>query len=543
MSTVEKIQYSDEFLSENNITQNINILWGKAISILQHRKYLYDRYTRKNDTNDVIVALEFYISTIASGYFGGKEPQYKVKKVNDTQKGILKKIFDKIFGDKNNPIEYQTIIDYITKYNDNGSFFFDCVKDYINTGACYGLIYENKDNEIVYAQTSSLTSVAIWNYDTPSQKIGLLRYWTENSNNGGLDIHLELVTKKYKKHYVGGIEATTINKDTNPEFKEQKDKNKPVLWDDLPIFAVENPDGLALFENVITLIKKHEQVIKNNANIFQYNDDAKLKVTGYMPDNELLIPEQDKNGEIKLDNNGKPIMTNNPVRTQEDDAILNSKVFYTPDSNGNIEWVIKNINDTASENHKKTCLDTALMISGVPNVTDQGFTNADNSSALEKKFFPLDQVLQQADKLFKKEFLRMWEMITSRINLKKNTEYDFRDIEVILTRNLPQNNKEIVDNWLQLRGLLSDKTVIEHLPFDLDSESELAEVDAQNEANMQKNMENMQMLGSEEDGQGMELSQSKNDRTEEDISKNKQTDTKQFTNDIQSIKSKQQQSV
>ncbi len=531
MSVVERIQYSDEFLDKKNISNNINILWGKAIPILQHRKYLYDRYTRKYDTSDVIVALEFYISTIASGYFGGKEPQYKVKKINETQKGILQKIFKKVFGDKNNPKEFQTIIDYITKYNDNGSFFYDCVKDYINTGACYGLVYENKDNEVVYAHTSSLTSVAIWNYETPAQKIGLLRYWTENSNNGGLDIHLELITKDYKKHYISGIETTTINKDTEVDFKEEQEEDKPVLWNDIPIFAVENPDGLALFENVITLIKKHEQVIKNNANIFQYNDNAKLKITGFTPQNDPLIEVTDKDG--------KTTTIKNPEREKEDEAILNAKVFYTPDNTGDIDWVIKNVDDTASENHKKTCLDLPLMISGVPNVTDQGFTNADNSSALEKKFFPLDQVLQQADKLFKKELLRMWEIITDRINLKKNTEYDFRDIEVILTRNLPTNNQEIVDNWLKLRGLLSDKTVIDHLPYDLDSESELAEMDAQNEANMQKNMENMQMLGSEQNGQDMGVSQSKDSRTKKDISKNKQTDTKQPTNDIQNIKAKQ----
>ena len=135
MSVVEKIQYSDEFLSKENIANNINILWGKAISILQHRKYLYDRYTRKNDTSDVIVALEFYISTIASGYFGGKEPQYKVKKVNETQKGILKKIFQKVFGDKNNSDEFQTIIEYITKYNDNGRFIYYREKENKNTRA------------------------------------------------------------------------------------------------------------------------------------------------------------------------------------------------------------------------------------------------------------------------------------------------------------------------------------------------------------------------------------------------------------------------
>lgn len=539
MSVIEKIQYSDEFLDEKNIAGNINILWGKVIPILQHRKYLYDRYTRKNDTSDVIVALEFYISTIASGYFGGKEPQYKVNKPNETQKGIIKKIFNKIFGEKNNPEEYQAIIDYITKYNDNGSFFYDCVKDYINTGACYSLVYENKDNEVVYAHTSSLTSVAIWNYETPSQKIGLLRYWTENSNDGRLDIHLELITKNYKKHYISGVETTTINKDTKVDFKENENDNKKVLWDDVPIFAVENPDGLALFENVITLIKKHEQVIRNNANIFQYNDDAKLKITGFTPDNDPIIQEVDKNGEPKVDDNGSPIMIKNPARIKEDEAILNAKVFYTPDNTGDIDWVTKDVNDTASENHKKTMIDLSLMISGVPNVTDQGFTNADNSSALEKKFFPLDQVLQQADKLFKKELLRMWEMITARINLKKSTKYDFRDIEVILTRNLPSNNQEIVDSWLKLRGLLSDKTIIEHLPYDLDSESELSEMDSQNQINMEKNMENMQMLGSEKDGQDMGLSQSEDDGIKKDISKDKQTDSKQFADDSKNTKSKQ----
>ena len=522
---VERIQYQDEFLSEENVDKNINTLWGKALPIFQHRKYLYDRFTRKYDTSEVIVALEYYISTIASGYFGGKEPQYKVKKINETKKNIVKKIFQKVFGDKNNPDEYQAIIDYITAYNDNGSFFYDLVKDYINTGSCYGLVYENNDNEVVYAHTSSLTSVAIWNYDTPSQKIGLLRYWTENNANGEMQVHLEIITNKYKKEYIDGKAKKQIKSNEEYEFKEIEENRKEVLWNDIPIFAVENPDGLALFENVITLINKHEQVIENNANTFQYNDDAKLKITGFTPDNETTIEVENEKGE--------KVTIPNPARKIEDEAILNAKVFYTPDNSGDIDWVIKNINDTASENHKKTCLDLSLMISGVPNVTDQGFTNADNASAIEKKFFPLDQVLQQADKLFKKELLRMWELITNRINLKKTKEFDFRDIEIILVRNLPNNTQEIVDNWLKLRGLLSDKTVIEHLPYDLDSESELNEVDIQNQENIEKNMQvitqNENMNNKYEVGdtdENVELSRQENERTENDISEDKSTNEK-----------------
>lgn len=493
------IQYQDDFLKEENIDNNINVLWGKALPILLKRKEMYDRYTRNNDPSDVVVALEFYISTIASGYFGGKEPQFKVKKKNETQKGILKKLFDKVFGDKNDPDDFQAIIDYIVNYNDNEAFFYDMVKDYINTGGCYGYLYENDDNEIVYAQASSLNNVAIYNYGTPAKIIGLLSYWTENTTKGGIETHLTIKTATYKKEYIDGVEKKNITKSSKFDFKPEGEAEE-VLWEDVPCVAVENPDGMALYQNVITLIKKYEQVIRNNANTFQYNDDAKLKITGFTPQNDALIEQKDENGNVVLDDNGEPVMIKNPARTMEDSAILNAKVFYTPDNSGDIDWVIKNINDTASENHKSTMLDMALMITGVPNVTDQGFTNADNASALEKKFFPLDQVLQQADKLFRKELLRMWEMITARVNLKKSTEYDFRDIDVILTRNLPQNNQEILDSWLKLRGLVSDKTVISHLPYDLDAESELAEMDIQNQENIQKNMENMQMMGQDLQG-------------------------------------------
>lgn len=121
----------------------------------------------------------------------------------------------------------------------------------------------------------------------------------------------------------------------------------------------------------------------------------------------------------------------------------------------------------------------------------------------------------------------MWEIITNRINLKKNTEYDFRDIEIILTRNLPTNNEEITNNWLKLRGLLSDKTVIDHLPYDLDSESELAEMDAQNEANIEKNIQNMQKMGQDIDGKVLNTEQNNPNKQLEQTDEVKQQNIKQ----------------
>ena len=164
----------------------------------------------------------------------------------------------------------------------------------------------------------------------------------------------------------------------------------------LPAIAMEQPDGLAIFETVISLIKAYERVIQNSRNTFQYNDEAKLKVTGYSPANELTVLDTDEKSSTYN------TYIKNPERTAEDTFVLEAPVFYTPDKDGDIAWVEKTVQDGALTNHKKTLIDLISMISGVPNITDLGFTNADNASAIDRKFFALEQKISIADKLFKK---------------------------------------------------------------------------------------------------------------------------------------------
>ena len=90
-----------------------------------------------------------------------------------------------------------------------------------------------------------------------------------------------------------------------------------------------------------------------------------------------------------------------------------------------------------------------------------------------KKFFGLQTSQQETIKSMQKELLRMWENITIRINDKKNKKFDFRDIQILINTNIPRDDNEVVDMWMKLREILSDATVIEHLPLDLDVESEL----------------------------------------------------------------------
>ena len=186
MSFVEKIQYKDELLNKANINQNISMLWGKALPIFMHRKYLQDRFTRKYDQKDVVVALEYYISIIASGYFGGKEPQFKVKNINETQKGILNRIFKRIFGEKNDPEDYQAIIDYIAKYNDNGSFFYDCVLDYITTGKYNPAVYRMSSDR---PDSLKQREIHFLNGSTAKMQAGYFSATEDTRGQGGYNIY------------------------------------------------------------------------------------------------------------------------------------------------------------------------------------------------------------------------------------------------------------------------------------------------------------------------------------------------------------------
>lgn len=488
------LQYSKEYIIN---AKNINNILEDAKPEWRKRNKLYKMKVRKNKPSDLVaendsetkVAFESVISNMVNGYFGGKAPIYLVDEIPTKEKqDILKKLFNKIFNKKDNDRkEYQMFIDYIRDYNDDPFFFYKIVQDYNDMSAGYGIFYENENNEIVYANVDARQTIAIYDYSTPVKKIGLLRTWEETDSKGEKFNVVVLTTEDCKYHFRNGK-----LKDT--EYYEEEEKREAISWGCVPCIAIENPDGLACFELAKPSIASYERVMKNARNTFQYNDDAKLMVTGYEPKEETLIEKRDDKDNVVYDDDGNIVWVANPKRKVEDELVLQAPVFYAGEG-GKIEWVEKNINDGALENYKKTLIDLIFMVSNCPNVNDLGFTNADNSSALEKKFFPLEQSVTYLDKSLRKELLAMWEAFTNRINLKKGTNYDFRNLKIKLQRNMPTDKKAETDRALSLRGLVCDETVINMLPDELDASSEIEKMQTQSEDNLEKNMKKIESFG------------------------------------------------
>ena len=498
------LRYSKKRLAEE---RSITDIYFKAQEELNVRKELYEKFRRKLtdeelaslDDEDIKVPLERYISVMSAGYFGGKAPTYKVKAFNEDKDKIIKELFNHETNDEQEIKEIELLIKHITDYNKDGSHFLHMVLDYLIKRACYEIYYKDETTgEITIARSDALETVAIWDYSLPKNLIGLYRIIRTYMANGEYQQMVELTTADGKRYYYDtpekrklfGTPAYEQEFKDEPLFKENEEEKQPKKWDDdIPATAIENCDGMAIFEPVISLIKAYERCIQNSRNVFKYNDEAILKVIGYQPENPMII--QNEKGEDII----------NPARQKEDEYVLTSRVRYldgSKDVNSDIAWVEKNVNDTALQNHKKTLMDIICLCSFCPNMTDLGFTSADNNSALEKKFFSLQQYIATFEGDFLEGLTRRWKIILEKFNKEKGKTYDFRDIEIKLNRNLPSDKATDTTNALKVRGLLPDETVINLLNLDLDATSELAKMDLQNEENIQKNLKQMQMMGQTE---------------------------------------------
>lgn len=512
------LRYSKERLAEE---RSITDIYFKAQQELDIRKELYEKFRRKLtdeelaslDDEDIKVPLERYISIMAAGYFGGKAPTYKVKAFNEDKDKIIRELFNHETNDEQEIKEIEELIKHIVDYNNDGSHFLHMVLDYLVKRACYEIYYKDKiTGEITITRSDALETAAIWDYSLPKKLIGIYRIIRTNMANSEYQQMIELTTSDGKRYYYDtpekrklfGTPAYEQQFKDEPLFKENEKEKQPKKWDDdIPATAIENCDGMAMFEPIISLIKAYERCIQNSRNVFKYNDEAILKVIGYQPENPMII--QNEKGEDII----------NPARQKEDEYVLTSRVRYldgNKDVNSDIAWVEKNVNDTALQNHKKTLMDIICLCSFCPNMTDLGFTSADNNSALEKKFFGLQQYIATFEGDFLEGLTRRWRIILEKFNKEKGKTYDFRDIEIKLNRNLPSDTATMITNAMKIRGLVSDDTVINLLGLDLDSTSELAKMDLQNEENIQKNLEQMQMIGQAGVEQNNQQEENKDDK-------------------------------
>lgn len=450
--------------------------------ILNKRKRLHEKYSRgasdsklmysnRDDMKSQVTKLPFemFITDLATGYTAG-EPRYTVNTSKDEEKNrLIEKYIGKEVRDDDYSKGMEVLIEYITNYNDDARENYDLIHDIFELTSCYEVIYESEDNEIVYSRFDPLQTVATWDYNIPANLTGLVRVWTEK-NAYGTEVEKCEITD------INGSRTYTLNQGNVTEVIDQRGN---VGWNDVPAIAVET--DYSIFEKCEDVISAYEQLVQNVRNTYQYNDsDCKLKITNYMPQNPMTTTDEDGNVVI------------NQARIQEDDQWIKSKTIYVGEG-GDVTWLSKPVDANGVQTILKTYIDLMFQLAGIPNTSDLAFNSADlNASAIDRKFYVMNMSTENAVSLLKKAYLRRWELIFNRINLKKGTSFDFRDVMIEIPKNLPANDVELIDEMLKLNGLISNQTIVEKLGYNYLSEKE--KMDNEQADAMTQNLERMVML-------------------------------------------------
>ena len=482
-----RITELESITDSSNIKETIPKLVKKILPILNKRKALHEKYSRKadeatlmysDDKEKTVISFEKFLTDISAGYLSGK-PVYSITEiVEDEKKKLLKELFDKEIKDDNYKNAMQLIIDYVVGFNDDETEHHDLVHDVLELTSCYEIIYENTNNDIVYSRYDPLTTVAIWDYSIPANLIAIVRVWDEKNINDKITRKCEITDKYGTKTY-----------SMTDQYKEVTETdNKNHSWGDVPAIVVET--DYSIFEPCEDVILSFEQLIQNIRNTFEYNDsDCKLKFSGYTPENPLIISEitiDEETGEEKEE------IKENPARIKEDEMIEKAKTLYVQE-NGDVDWITKPLDSKGAIEILKVYVNLMFQLAGIPNTNDLAFNSADlNASAIDRKFYIMNMMTANIISQMKKAYQRRWELIFGRINLKNNTKYDFRDIDIDLPKNLPANDDEKIDSMLKLQNILSLQTIIEKLGYNYIDEKN--KKDSEAEDNMMNNIARMEML-------------------------------------------------
>lgn len=480
-------------------------LLSEVDNVLNKRDAINERYLRGiTSTNmatgqEVQVFFEKFITDLASGYLSGditytaeivdssEEPAYRILHPSNTSP-----------LDPDTAAQLKFIITTLSSKNDDPKVLKALFHDAVLYGCCYEreldldpintpssvaddtISSSSSDPNYTYYPLSALNTVAIFPTDindiNQQRPIGIItRYLLDKRNsedNQEHTLYYVVECNPYTNNYSTSIYDKTTNEDTTSEYrtiitlKEEREATHQI-----PTFTAFEPDPqISIIDPIIPLITSYEQIMNNLNNMYQYNDtDAKLKISGYRPENPLTIPNPEFDPARPVASNN-PEVISNPAREIEDNYLQNSKTFFVQEG-GDVSWLLKEINAEDATKYLKYYVDSIFQISGIPNTNDSAFNSGDlNASAIDRKFYTmalmLDDVKQGVTTLIK----HRWANFFQRINLISPTQYNVDDINITIGSNLPSMTDETINQQLALNGIISQKTLLSNLGYDYATE-------------------------------------------------------------------------
>ncbi len=340
----------------------------------------------------------------------------------------------------------QTNIDAIQdilNYNDVRTEDNELLRNALIFGKSFEINYVDEDAKQRFKVLDSRECIPVYSNDLNNDLLYVIRYYIADTiNNSQDEYYIEVYGNEFIRKYKSSNAFATLS------LLEEK----PNVYKQVPITVFSlNTDEVSIFDQVMTLQDAYNKLLSSEVDDFESFCDAYLVLKGCMADADDLVA-----------------MKQNRVLMMDTDA--------------EASYLTKSVSDTQIENMLKNINDTIHKISNSPDFTEDTFMSQ-SGVAIKYKLIGFENVASNIVANMTKALQRRIELICSILSLTDG-ETKWRDIQIVFTRNLPQNITDTAQAINQLRGIVSDKTLVSLLPFIKDVDAEVKQLQKEKEVNM-----------------------------------------------------------
>lgn len=339
---------------------------------------------------------------------------------------------------------FDEIID-VLKYNDVKAEDSELLRYALIFGRSFEINYIDEDGKQRFRALDPRECVPIYDNTLSGALLYVVRFYMESPVNEMNDRYIvEVYSDKSVTRYrsaMGFTSFSLIGEDAH--FFEQC----PVT-----VFSL-NTEEVSIFDNVMTLQDAYNKLLSDEVDDFEAFADAYLVLKGITADEDDLV------------------------------SMKEHRVLMM-DSDADAQYLTKNIGDTQIQNMLQNVNDQIHKISASPDFNDDKFM-AQSGIAMRYKLVGFENAASAIESNMKKALQRRLELISTILGLVNGEEELWREAQITFTRNLPNDLTQTVQIVNQLRGIVSQETLLTLLPFVQDVDEEMERVKAEKEESME----------------------------------------------------------
>ena len=338
------------------------------------------------------------------------------------------------------PISYNSDEDIsdileILKYNDYHKEDNQLLRDALIYGVAYELHYLDEEAQQRFTILNPTEVIPVYKNDLERALIAVIRIYSANDVDNVSKHFLDIYTDTEIQHY-----------ETDMSYASLKllsvDRH---YFGMVPVVDFElNQDRASIFAQIMDLQDAYNKLLSANVDDYEAFVDSYMYLKGLTADTEEL----------------KKMKVNRILLLDEDS---DAGYITKPDNSAGVKNLLDKIEDRIER------------IAQAPDFNDESFGNASGIS-IKYKLLGMENICSNIEANMRQALQKRLELICA-IQKLTATEFIWRDINIIFTRNIPVNEAEQAELVNKLRGLVSDKTLLSILKFipDVDKELELLE--------------------------------------------------------------------